>query len=56
MELTPLSKLKNRTPLCGHLSLLISSKFFLAALTEFVKEILKKGRSQKTARKAAKNY
>jgi hypothetical protein len=41
LELTPLSKLKNRTPLCGHLYLLISAKLFLAALMEFVKDFLK---------------
>ena len=40
MELTPLSKLKNRTPLCGHLSLLIIPKSLLAALMVFVKEFL----------------
>ena len=39
-ELTPLSKLKNRTPLCGHLYLLISAVIFLAALMVFVKKFL----------------
>jgi hypothetical protein len=41
LELTPLSKLKNRTPLCGQLYLLISAEIFLAALMEFVKKFLK---------------
>ena len=39
---------ENRTPLCGHLSLLISAELFLAALMKFVKRFLKIPRSQET--------
>jgi hypothetical protein len=39
MQQTPLSKQKNRTPLCGHLSLLICGTSFFSCTNEICQEI-----------------
>jgi hypothetical protein len=39
MQQTPLSKQKNRTPLCGHLSLLICGTSFFSCTNRICQEI-----------------